>query len=219
MQRIPEPELMDDAEQALAYALADFSEPHNHFVELFKQSLTDDKLEGCILDLGCGPGDICLRMVHAFPAIRILGIDGASAMLALGREAIVNHGMEDRIELMETYLPGDLPRQNYAAVISNSLLHHLHDPLVLWRSIKSVAQPGTKIFIMDLMRPQSPAQAKNYVGLYAAGEPEILRHDFYHSLLAAYTAEEVEQQLVEENITGLQVKAVSDRHLIVVGEW
>ena len=36
MRRIPEPELMDDAEQAKAYAEADFSEPNQRFLELFR---------------------------------------------------------------------------------------------------------------------------------------------------------------------------------------
>lgn len=37
MQRIPEPDLMDDDAQARAYAEADFSEPHENFIALFKQ--------------------------------------------------------------------------------------------------------------------------------------------------------------------------------------
>ena len=39
MQRIPEPELMTDEGQAIAYANADFEEPHNHFIKLLKESI------------------------------------------------------------------------------------------------------------------------------------------------------------------------------------
>jgi len=39
MQRIPEPELMTDQEQAIAYANADFEEPHNHFITLLKEAV------------------------------------------------------------------------------------------------------------------------------------------------------------------------------------
>ena len=35
MERIPEPDLMSEQEQARAYAEADFSEPHENFVDLF----------------------------------------------------------------------------------------------------------------------------------------------------------------------------------------
>ena len=104
MERIPEPELMNEAEQALAYAQADFSEPHNHFVALFKESFAINQLEGCVLDLGCGPGDICIRLANAFPQVNIIGIDGAPAMLALGQEALEQHQLTRRVQLIETYL-------------------------------------------------------------------------------------------------------------------
>ena len=220
MQRVAEPELMNDADQALVYAQADFSEPHDHFVELFKQSLSDDKFEGCILDLGCGPGDICLRMARAFPEAEIFGVDGAEAMLALGREAIKQQGLAARVRLLKAYLPMDnAPTQHYAAITSNSLLHHLADPNVLWQSIQANAQKGTQIFIMDLMRPESTEQATKLVDIYAADEPAILRHDFYHSLLAAYTVDEVAAQLAEHGMRHLQIEVVSDRHFIVHGVW
>ncbi len=49
MKRIPEPELMDGAEQASAYAEADFSEPHDHFMIL--QCRSDLILTSCIAEL------------------------------------------------------------------------------------------------------------------------------------------------------------------------
>ena len=36
MQRILEPELMEDESQVRAYALADFSEPHDRFIQRLK---------------------------------------------------------------------------------------------------------------------------------------------------------------------------------------
>jgi len=73
------------------------------------------------------------------------------------------------------------------------------------------------VFVMDLMRPQSTAEAQQLMETYAAGEAEILKHDFYHSLLAAYTVEEITQQLREADLAQLQVKIVSDRHITVSG--
>ena len=63
MQRITEPELMDEAEQARAYAMADFAEPNERFVGYFETEFPDLKT-GSVLDLGCGPGDIVLRLEH-----------------------------------------------------------------------------------------------------------------------------------------------------------
>lgn len=218
IKRQPEPELMDDAEQALAYASADFEEPHENFVKLIQETFPTHDFSGTVLDLGCGPADITLRFARRFPGAIIDGVDGAEAMLSLGRQAVEAEGMRHRIQLLQCYLPADtLPHDQYDAVICNSLLHHLQNPLVLWQTLQQYAKPGAPVFVMDLMRPQSTAEAQQLMETYAANEAEILRHDFYHSLLAAYTVEEITQQLREAALPHLQVNIVSDRHITVSG--
>jgi SAM-dependent methyltransferase len=218
MERIPEPELMNEAEQAAAYACADFEQPHARFIELFRETFPDAAVAGAVLDLGCGPGDITIRFVHAFPRCEVHGVDGAAAMLAHGLRRVEREGLGGRVRLIEGYLPGAaLPRDGYDTVISNSLLHHLRDPMVLWETLKQYANPGARVFIMDLLRPADREQAQALVDEYAAGEPDILRHDFFHSLLAAYRIDEVNDQLRRAGLAGLAVEQISDRHLLVHG--
>jgi ubiquinone/menaquinone biosynthesis C-methylase UbiE len=57
MDRILEPELMNDPQQALIYAQADFEKENQGFVDRFREYFPEFT-EGHILDLGCGPGDI-----------------------------------------------------------------------------------------------------------------------------------------------------------------
>ncbi|MBF0456233.1 MAG: class I SAM-dependent methyltransferase [Magnetococcales bacterium] len=218
MKRIPEPELMEDDAQALAYARADFSQPHDHFISLFSERFPNHST-GQALDLGCGPCDVLLRFARAFPACRIDGVDGSAAMLAQGSEALANAAdVADRIQLFQRLLPGDdLPCPSYDTLLSNSLLHHLHNPHVLWQSVKQHARTGTALFIMDLMRPNSPQRAQEMVDSHAAKEAEILKKDFFHSLCAAFTVEEIQEQLHEAGLAYLTIEAVSDRHLIVYG--
>jgi SAM-dependent methyltransferase len=218
MDRIPEPELMNDAEQAAAYALADFEEPHALFIEKFRASFPEEAMAGTVLDLGCGPGDITIRFVHAYPRCVVHGVDGAAAMLAHGRSRVEEEELGERTRLIEGYLPGaELPLDSYDVVISNSLLHHLRDPMVLWDTVKQYGKSGAAVFIMDLRRPASRGQAAALVDEYAAGEPDILRHDFFHSLLAAYHPDEVSAQLRAAGLDGLRVRMISDRHLLIYG--
>lgn len=216
-QRIPEPELMDEPEQAAAYAQADFEEPHGWFVQQL-QATFPEPCTDTALDLGCGPADITLRLARAWPRCIIHGVDGAEAMLVHGRRAIATHGLEARVQLYRQRLPASrLPRSRYGFVFSNSLLHHLHRPEVLWQTVRRFTAPRGAVFIMDLMRPRSRAEAAQLVQAYAGEEPEILQRDFYNSLLAAFRPQEIQQQLHAAELTTLTVEPASDRHLIIHG--
>jgi SAM-dependent methyltransferase len=219
MQRIPEPELMDDPGQAAAYAAADFAEAHSRIVAAFEKYFPRVEVAGPVLDLGCGPGDIGFRFAARFPDCEIFGVDGAAAMLALARERkAADAGVGQRVNFIEGLLPGaPIPGLAYAAIISNSLLHHLHNPAVLWEAINRYASRGTRIFIADLYRPQNATEAQRLVDQYAAGEPEVLRRDFYHSLFAAFEPGEIEAQLAAADLHELSVEVLTDRHLVVHG--
>ncbi|MGB5684733.1 MAG: hypothetical protein WBM35_02885, partial [Candidatus Electrothrix sp.] len=97
-----------------------------------------------------------------------------------------------------------------------SLLHHLHNPEVLWQTVQKHIAPGGSILIMDLFRPESTEAARCLVARHAADEPEILQEDFYNSLLAAFRLDEIQAQLKQ---AGLEFccEEVSDRHIAVWG--
>lgn len=210
---------MDDPQQALAYASADFTEAHSRIVDSFGGYFRDQELSGDILDLGCGPGDISFRFASRYPECSVVGVDGSKAMIALANQRKARAGnVGDRITFIEGLIP-DVPLGTvpYTAIISNSLLHHLHKPHVLWDTIRRYAGEGTRIYVVDLFRPENHAAAQRLVEEYAAREPEILRRDFYNSLLAAFEPGEVEAQLAREGLDGLSVAVISDRHLVVHG--
>ena len=221
MQRIPEPEeLMDDAGQALAYAEADFSEPNELFVGLI-ESQAHGTPDGYLLDLGCGPADIPLMLARRHPGLHIDAVDGAQAMLDLGQRKVDAEPPEvqRRIHLLCAYLPSPtLPDGAYQLVVSNSLLHHLADPAVMWQSVKRHGQPGAQVVVMDLARPRSELAVDALVETHAMDAPDVLRTDFRNSLIAAYRVDEVERQLQRAGLGSLRVNMVSDRHLAVTGQ-
>jgi len=207
---------MLDADQVEAYAGADFEAPHQRFIGLLGEQLPGLPPRGAALDIGCGPGDITFRFARAYPGWTVHGLDGSPPMLERARAAA--GALADRVEFHDCHLPnGDAPRQSYDLIFSNSLLHHLADPRVLWRSVQRWSHAQTRVFVMDLMRPGSVAEARHLTDQYSAGEPEVLCRDFYNSLLASYRADEVQAQLHEANLSRLAVTIVSDRHWLVAG--
>ena len=208
---------MDDVEQAKAYADADFSEAHDSFVTHFRQRFPEF-IGGHVLDLGCGTADVILRFGAAYPGARIKGIDGAQAMLDIGRRDVDRRGYSAQVTLVRCLLPDHrLATGSFDAVISNSLLHHLADPGVLWETLWHCAKKGAPLFIMDLMRPSNKQRARELVQQYAGDASPLLQKDFYNSLLAAYVVDEVRAQLDRAGLGYLTAEAVSDRHLIVWG--
>src|SRR5262249_11698770 len=151
---------------------------------------------GRVLDLGCGAADVTVRFARAYPEARVHGIDGARTMLDQGTRLVHRAGLGGRVTLALRRLPDQsLADAEYDAGISNSLLHHLADPIVLWTAIEAAARANAPVFVMDLRRPANTDTARRLVDMYAADESPVLRDDFYRSLCAAYTSDEVQAQL------------------------
>jgi ubiquinone/menaquinone biosynthesis C-methylase UbiE len=218
MDRIVEPELMLDPERARAYSAADFAAPHQAAIERFASHFPDFD-DGHVLDLACGPADVTVRFARAYPSCTLLGVDGSPAMLALGAQRVEQAGLDDRITLEEHLLPDPTlaALDRFHVVLCTSALHHFHDPAALWGTVRACAAPGAAVLVQDLMRPDSVEVARAFVDHYAADDPEVLRDDYYNSLCAAFTVEEVRTQLDAADLASLTVEPVTDRHLLVTG--
>ncbi len=219
MKRITEPELMDSALQAKAYAEADFESAHSQIISHFTTLFPGIMIHGDILDLGCGPGDITFRFARLFNKATITGIDGASSMLKLARaRAKREQFAKNRVNFIQAMIPSnDIPQKPYELIVSNSLLHHLHNPQVLWETILQQSTPNTIIFIADLCRPESREEALQLVDELASDEPKLLKNDFYHSLLAAFCPSEITSQLAKSGLAHLTINQIG-HHLIIYGK-
>jgi SAM-dependent methyltransferase len=215
MERVPEPELMDDEPQSVAYANADFSTSNQFFVDALIRDFPHHLHTA--LDIGCGPGDVVIRLARSAPGITITAIDGSGPMIALARNAVAAAGLRDRIAVMQSRVPGlPLAAHAFDAVLSKDLLHHLPDPSVLWKEIAWLGRPGAAVYVMDLIRPATPEAARRIVDTVSSDEHPILRVDFYNSLCAAFTLDEVRGQIAAAGLE-LDVARASDRHMIVRG--
>jgi hypothetical protein len=139
-------------------------------------------------------------------------------MLARGRHAVRAAGLDDRVTLENRYLPdASLEELCFDAVIANSLLHHLADPPVLWRTVRACAKPGAAVMIIDLRRPRDFDAAGHLVAQHASEAPPLLQQDFLKSLCAAYSAAEVRAQLKAAGLQHFHVEELGELHVIAWG--
>jgi ubiquinone/menaquinone biosynthesis C-methylase UbiE len=217
MERIPEPELMDDQEQAAAYAAADWSESHGKIAGYFRQRFPHFS-SGRVLDLGCGTADVTVRFVKAFPQVTALGVDGSDAMLAFGKQRVRDERLESRIVLENHFLPdASLAKQQFDAIVCNSLLHHFADPVALWRTAAKCVKPGAPVLMVDLLRPPDHDTVVRLVNENAKDAPPVLQRDFIASLHAAYSVDEVRRQLTAAGLPEFRVDQVDEIHLVAWG--
>jgi 2-polyprenyl-3-methyl-5-hydroxy-6-metoxy-1,4-benzoquinol methylase len=215
MIRQPESELMEDEESVLAYAQANFDEPHEMFLDLMESRIGKPALQELVLDLGCGAGDIIRRWNKRYDGEnKLTGLDASKAMLRLAKSTCSS----TNIKWVQSYLPNIPEMVNADRIICNSLLHHLNTPSQLWTALKKEKFLGCSFFLMDLLRPATDQICLDIVNQYAKGEPEIHKQDFLNSLKAAYRPEEVFEQITEANLeVNFHIEVISNRHLIVYG--
>jgi ubiquinone/menaquinone biosynthesis C-methylase UbiE len=176
------------------------------------------KVRGHALDLGTGPAEIPIHFCRLAPGWKVTAVDLSAPMLAAARDNLAHAGLTRHIRLLH----GDarslaLPAGAFDLVFSNSILHHLEDPIPFWREAWRLVKPGGALLVQDLFRPPSRGEARRLVGLHARDASPILRQLFHQSLLAAFTPAEVRAQVAAAGLRAITVRKVSDRHLVASG--
>ena len=208
--RILETEAMDTLEEAVDYDSMDHGEVNRLFVA---DLLAAEPPQGEVLDLGTGTAQIPIELCRRSPAARVLAVDAAAHMIEIARRNVARAGLSDRIRLER----GDAKRLPYgegtfAAVISNSIVHHVPRPREVLAEAWRVVGPGGLIFFRDLLRPNDEAALRRLVDAYAAGANQHQRQMLADSLHAALTVEEIRQIVAEFGEPAESVRATSDRH-------
>jgi ubiquinone/menaquinone biosynthesis C-methylase UbiE len=212
VKRVLEPEVMVGEAESRAYASMDHDAPNQAFVS----RLLELGASGHMLDIGTGPGDIPLLVCEGLPAARITAIDLSPAMLDQARERVAASDLGDRIHLARADAKHlDFPAEHFDAVFSNTVLHHLPDPLPFLRDARRVLRPGGALLIRDLFRPATRADADALVARYAAAASPEQQGLFFDSLCAAFTPDELRECAAVAGLATARVLVDSDRHVSI----
>ncbi|HWE39938.1 MAG TPA: class I SAM-dependent methyltransferase [Isosphaeraceae bacterium] len=210
--RVLEPEAMDTAEEARDYDAMDHAAVNARFVADFR-ALHGPWRGGTALDVGTGTARIPIELCRVEPTARVLGIDLAAHMLALGRANVADAGLEDRIRL-DLIDAKALPDQGerFEAVLSNSIVHHIPEPAGVLAGMTRLVAPGGTLFVRDLARPRDRDELDRLVATYAGAESPSARDLFAASLHAALTPDEVRALVAALGLPPDGVTMTSDRH-------
>ncbi|MED5399599.1 MAG: class I SAM-dependent methyltransferase [Planctomycetota bacterium] len=219
--RTLEPEVMDSVEEASDYDRMDHSGVNRAFVDEFLAAWNqgrDNLADAHLIDVGTGTAQIPVELSRRDTGCRVVAVDLAGEMLKLARRNIAEAqaGQFVEVELVDAK---SLPHADgqFDGVISNSIIHHIAEPGVVFREILRVLKPGGLLFVRDLMRPDDGATVDRLVETYAGDESRHAQKLFHQSLHAALTLSETQQMVVACGGDARWVHASSDRHWTICG--
>ncbi|HVX59124.1 MAG TPA: class I SAM-dependent methyltransferase [Pirellulales bacterium] len=218
LSRVLEPEVMESPQEAADYDSMDHQAVNSAFVEDFLAAArtAGPSLTGAanqILDLGTGTAQIPIELNRRSPETRVLAIDLAASMLELARRNVEAAGFSETIALEQVDAKG-LPFDagTFAAVISNSIVHHIPEPARTLAEACRVVRPGGLLFFRDLLRPRDDAEVALLVSAYAGSANAHQRQLFEASLRAALSLQEMRELVDRLGFNPSGVKQTTDRH-------
>lgn len=216
--RVLEPEVMEQSGAVEAYldgvATAHLDRLDDSFV---RAALRLARPRARVLDVGTGTAAIPAKMALRRPDLAITGIDLSETMLRAARERVRGAGLKRRVRVLTgsaRKIP--CPRSSFDLVVSNSLLHHLPDPVPAFDEIARVLARGGRVFIRDLRRP-GPSRMKAHIrrqGRFYRGE--MLRL-FSDSVRAAFKVAEIRELVAMSRLRGCRVRPQFETYVVIEG--
>ncbi|MEY8338010.1 class I SAM-dependent methyltransferase [Lachnospiraceae bacterium 62-35] len=97
----------------------------------------------CILDLGCGNGEIANLLI--FEGFDVYGVDASAQGIAIAEKQNPGHFFIMNFESDE--LPDELKKKKFDAIISTEVIEHLYSPVKYCKLAFSLLEPGGMIII------------------------------------------------------------------------
>jgi len=234
-----EPEVMESAEEAADYDAMDHSQVNRVFVDDLLAAINRDPRSEIgsqdtsiqptsdlgaltslfdILDLGTGTALIPVELCKRLTDCRVMAGDAALSMLELARYNVEVNSLTSRVELAQV----DAKRLPFAdemfdVVMSNSIIHHIPEPLAVLQQAVRVAKAGGLLFFRDLLRPDSESELKQLVATYAGNANMHQQRMFADSLHAALSWDEIRGLVIALGFSADTVQQTSDRHWTWMG--
>ncbi|MFF6777163.1 SAM-dependent methyltransferase [Streptomyces sp. NPDC012637] len=120
-----------------------------------------------VLDIGCGWGELLLRVLDAAPGAKGTGIDINGADLELGRRLAADRGLAERVEYVEESALGTTrgPADVVLCLGSGQALcesgpESPYDPAVVLRELRRLVRPGGRVVLGEGFWQHPPTDAE-----------------------------------------------------------
>ncbi|MDD5207398.1 MAG: class I SAM-dependent methyltransferase [Desulfobacterales bacterium] len=129
-----------------------------------------DKPEASVIELGCAPGSILMRIHRLRPRYQLSGLDYSKRGLEIARDRFKNSGLD--VALFEEDVRKFSPPELFDIVLSFGLIEHYEDALEILKYHKRLAKPGGLVAVTIPNRASWPVRWLN--SIYKPGVSDTL---------------------------------------------
>ena len=139
---------VDPVVKEYSAAAKDYDEQWSFYVDGTTRA-TMSRLEiaptASVLDVGCGTGELLVRLAAKYPNARLSGLDPVPEMLAVGRTKL-----SENVDLRAGWA-NELPWPDGAfdVVVSCNMFHYITHPVAAVQEMERVLRPGGRFVITD----------------------------------------------------------------------
>jgi ubiquinone/menaquinone biosynthesis C-methylase UbiE len=205
--REPEREGYQDEEASLAYDRTSRWPIFALERHIVLSALTTQRMQGTLLDIGCGPGFLAAKVGLRFPCLKVVGLDVNAHMTSLASARLSRSRGKYNLVLGDvSSLP--ISPNSIDIVVSSLSLHHWKDPAAALQEVHRVLAPGGRLVIFDVRRDVPHFVYYAFMCGQALFSPRAISrtNGAVGSLWSGYTAEELEGLLAARQFEGLVVR-------------
>jgi ubiquinone/menaquinone biosynthesis C-methylase UbiE len=146
-----------------------------------------------VLDVGCGSGPYIVEALKR-GAAQVTGVDAAPRMLDLAHQRAVQHGMQERVRLIEGYFPQTCPDERFDAAIVMGVMDYIEDAPTFLKALRSVITDSAAISFPSTHWFRTPFRK--------------VRYRLRRCPVRFYREREIEQMAQSLNVTRYRLKKI-----------
>lgn len=118
------------------------------------------------LDVGCGTGDMAIKIANKAPGAKVIGIDPSEGMLQQGRQKVFSKSLEESIDLqLGNALDLNFDNSSFHGAITAFCIRNVTNRKRALQEIHRTLKQDAKLVILELTQPQGILM-KPLFGLY-----------------------------------------------------
>jgi cyclopropane fatty-acyl-phospholipid synthase-like methyltransferase len=114
-----------------------------------------------VLDVGCGSGPYIVEALKR-GALQVTGIDAAPRMLDLAHQRAMQHGVQDRVKLVEGYFPAACPDEPFDMAIVMGVMDYIEDAPAFMKALRPFVTERAAISLPSVHWFRTPFRKLRY---------------------------------------------------------